>query len=226
VIGRRIRWFRQPETDIEIVGVVRAIRHAGPADPPRETVYRPHRQYPRSSMFLAVRTARDPAAMASVIRAAAGAIDPSQPFADVSTMQERLERSLGRSRTSLMLAGVLAALALGLGVIGLYGVLSVGVAQRLREFGVRLSLGSTPAAVRILVLKEGLLLTLAGVGVGVMGAAAVASVIRSVLHGTSVRDPRQYVLGAVFVMLTSFVAFWLPARRASATDPLIALRAE
>ena len=177
-------------------------------------------------MFLAVRTRRDPEAMASVVRAAIGAIDPSEPVADVSTMQERLERSISRYRTSLMLAGVLAALALGLGVIGLYGVLSFGVAQRVREFGVRMSLGSSTAAVRVLVLREGFLLTLAGIAVGVIGAAAVASVIQSALYGTSFRDPQQYMLGAAIVMLTSFVAFWLPARKASATDPAAALRSE
>ena len=177
-------------------------------------------------MCLAVKTSGDPAAMTAAIRAAVGAIDPSQPFADVSTMQQRLERSVSRARTSLMLAGALAVLALGLGLIGLYGVLSLGVAQRRREFGVRMSLGSSAADVRILVLKEGLVLTLAGVCVGVIGAAAVAAVIESTLFGTSFRDPRQYLLGTTVVLLSSLVAFWLPARTASAVDPLVALRAE
>jgi putative ABC transport system permease protein len=226
VVGQRIRWFRQPEAQIEIVGVVRSVRHRGPGDPPRETVYRPHRQYPRNSMFLVVRTSVDAATIASTLRAAVSSVDPTQPIADVATMSQRLDRSVARARTSLMLAGTLGALALGLGVIGLYGVLSFGVAQRLREFGVRMSLGASPSAVRKLVLKEGLTLTLTGVAVGVLAAAVVATLIGNMLYGTSFTDVRQYILGATLVLLSSMAGFWVPARRASAADPLVALRAE
>jgi putative ABC transport system permease protein len=226
VVGRRIHWFRQPGVEIEVVGVVRSVRHRGPADPPRETVYRPHRQYPRNSMFLVVRTRIDPATAASSIRTAVNSVDPSQPIADVATMAQRLDRSVTRARTSLMLAGTLAGLALALGLIGLYGVLSFGVAQRLREFGVRMSLGASPAAVRRLVLKEGLTLTLAGVAAGVLAAGVVAMLIRTALYGTSFTDVRQYLLGAALVLVSSIAAFWLPARRASAADPMVSLRAE
>jgi ABC-type antimicrobial peptide transport system permease subunit len=177
-------------------------------------------------MFLAVRTRLDPAGLAASVRAAVQSVDPSQPFADVSTMQQRLDRSISRARTSLMLAGVLAALALSLGLVGLYGVLSFGVAQRLREFGVRMSLGSTPAEVQRLVLREGMMLTLTGVAAGIGTAAAVAVAIQTMLYGTSAADLRQYALGTAVVVLSSVVAFWIPARRASTTDPLTALRAD
>jgi putative ABC transport system permease protein len=226
VVGRRVRWIRQPGVDIEIVGVVRPVRHRGPAEPPRETVYRPFQQHPRSSMFLVAKTRFDAAAAAESMRAAVRTVDPTQPLADVFTMRQRLEKSVARARTSLMLAGALAALALSLGVIGIYGVLAFGVAQRLREFGVRMALGATPAAVRRLVVREGLLLTLMGTAAGAAGAALVASAVRTTLYGTGAMDVRQYVLGIGIVLLPSLLAFWVPARRASAADLNTVLRAE
>jgi ABC-type antimicrobial peptide transport system permease subunit len=141
-------------------------------------------------------------------------------------MTARVDASTRRMRTVLMLAGVLSALALGLAIVGLYGVLSFGVAQRRREFGVRLSLGASPGAVRSMVLKEGLALTAIGVIAGVAGAIVTVTLIRSVLHGTDVTDPRQYLYGVIVVSAAAVAAFWMPARRASAVDPLIALRAE
>jgi putative ABC transport system permease protein len=125
-----------------------------------------------------------------------------------------------------MLAGVLATLALVLGLIGLYGVLSFGVAQRRREFGVRLSIGATPASVRALILREGAMLTLAGAALGAAAAAGVVSVIGAVLYDTSMADWPHYVVGIAFVLLCSLLAFWIPAHRASVTNPLVALRSE
>jgi putative ABC transport system permease protein len=226
VIGRRIRWFRQPDVELEIVGVVRSVRHRGPADPIRETVYRPHWQYSRPSMFLAVRTRQDAASAVPQIRAALASLDASQPFADVSTLDQRLDRSVSRARTSLMLAGVLATIALALGLVGLYGVLSFGVAQRVREFGVRMALGATPAAVRGLVLREGLALTTIGGALGVLGAAVLVRAMQSVLYGIAVTDLLPYVLGLGFVFAASAVAFGVPAVRAGTADPLTSLRSE
>jgi predicted permease len=226
VIGQRIRWFRQPDVLIEIVGVVRPIRHRGPGDPPRDTVYRPHRQYARLSMFMVIRTTARAARTAATVQAALRAVDPTQPIADVSTMDERLDRNISQVRTSFMLAGILAALALTLGVIGLYGVLSFDTAQRHREFGIRMSLGATPAAVRHIVVKEGLRLTLAGVGIGIVGAGWLASVMRTTVFATTPMDVRLYLLGSTLVVAASLVALWVPARRASTADPIAALRSE
>ena len=118
VLGKRVRWFRQPEADLEIVGVVASVHHRGPGQQVRETVYRPHRQYPRNSMFVVVRTNQDAAASAGAVRHALAAVDPSQPFADVLTMDQRLSRAVTRARTSLLLAAVLAVIALALGGVG------------------------------------------------------------------------------------------------------------
>ncbi len=226
VVGQRVRWFRQPTIELEIVGVVVNVRHRGPTDEARETVYRPYQQYARSSMFLTVKTAGDAAHLSPQIRAALAAVDSTQPFADVMTMDARLERSLSRARTSLMLATVLAVIALTLGVIGLYGVLSVGVSRRVREFGIRIALGATPASVRSLVLREGLTLTLIGAAIGVAGAVVVVRLTEAMLYGTRLDDVRPYAIAVVIILLSSAVAYWLPARRARDTNVSVTLRAQ
>ena len=226
VVGRRIRWFRAPDVELEVIGVVGAVRHRGPDAPVRETVYRPHRQYARPSMYLIARTTDDPALVASSVRAAVAGVDASQPFADVLTMDARVSASVRRLSTGLLLAAILSALALLLAVVGLYGVLSFGVAQRRREFGVRLSLGATPGRVMSLVLREGLALTAVGVAVGAAGAAAVAMMVRSALFAPSVAGIEPYLYGAAAVVVASLAAFWLPARRASHVDPAVAFRAD
>ena len=104
VIGRRIRWMRQPDTEIEIVGVAGSVRHRGPEDQPRETVYRPHAQYPRASMYTVLRTTGDPAVVAAALSSAIASIDRHQPVADVATMRQRASIALSRIRTSVMLA--------------------------------------------------------------------------------------------------------------------------
>lgn len=204
----------------------RAIRHRGPADAARETVYRPHRQYSRGSMFLAVRTREDAAAGASRLRAAIASVDPSIPFSDVVTMEQRLERSTSRARTSMMLAAILAGIALLLGVVGLYGVLSFSVSQRGREFGVRTALGASPNSVRWLVLREGLMLTLMGAAAGTAGAVVLARGMRAMLHGTTAADPAPNAVGLAVVAAASTTAFWLPAWRASRAEPSVILRSE
>jgi ABC-type antimicrobial peptide transport system permease subunit len=195
-------------------------------EPARQTVYRPHHQYPRPSMFLVIKTRMDPAAAASSITDRIRAVDPSQPVADISTMQQRFARNTSRARTTLMLAAALGVLALTLATIGLYGVLTFAVVQRRREFGVRMSLGATPSDVQRLVLKEGLALTFAGIAMGALGAAGLASAVHSVLYRTGVLDVRQYAFGVCVIFLCSVAALWIPARRASAADPSIALKAE
>ena len=226
VVGRRLRWFRQPDVELEIIGVVPAVRHRGPEHPARETVYRPQSQYSRSSMFLVVRTARSDAATLNAVRTALASVDPTQPFADISSMDQRLGRTMARARTSLMLATTLAVLAMGLGAVGLYGVLSVGVAHRKREFGVRMSLGATPHSLRALVLKEGLILGGAGAVLGITATLAFVTSLRVVFYQAQAARPSLYVIGVALVLVLSAIAVWIPARRASSADPIASLRAD
>jgi putative ABC transport system permease protein len=226
VLGRRVRWFRQPDVELEIIGIVSSVRHRGPEHPARETVYRPQNQYPRSEMFLVIRTAIEHGATLDAVRRAVARVDPTQPFSDISTMDQRLGRTMARARTSSMLATTLAILAMGLGGVGLYGVLTVGVAQRTREFGVRMTLGATQHALRALVLKEGFMLGGAGAVLGVTATLAVVTVVQSALSPTHIVRPSLYIGGVLLVLLFSTIAVWIPARRASAADPIASLKAD
>jgi hypothetical protein len=223
VIGHRVRWFRQPETEVEIVGVVGAVRHRGVEERPRPTVYRPLSQYPRTSMYVVAKTHTDPMAVVAQMMAAVGTVTPAQPVADVATMEDRLGRAMSRARTSLMLAATLAALAVLLAVVGVYGVLSFGVAQRRREFGVRLALGASPALIRRMILREGLVLTAAGSALGVLAAWTIVRGAGSLLFENSPNDVALYAVGVACVLICSMSAFWIPARRASTVSPKVAL---
>lgn len=146
------------------------------------------------------------------------------PISDVATMSERVSRSTSRARLSFVFAAILAATALALGSVGLYGVLSFDVSQRRREFGVRLALGATAARVRLLVLRDGLPLVLAGLAIGIASAWILIHTATSVLYGITPADVPPYAIGALVVALCSGTALWLPIRRASAVDPAVALR--
>ena len=141
-------------------------------------------------------------------------------------MEQRIERAVTRARTSLLLAAVLAVIALALGGVGLYGVLSVGVAQRMREFGVRMALGATRGSVLRLVLREGLALSGLGAALGVVAAAAIVSLARSALFETRFVNMPLYAGGVLLVFVFSLIALWIPARRASGSDPIASLRAD
>ena len=229
VIGRRIRWIRQPDTEIEIVGVVSRVRHRSPEDAPRETVYRPHAQYPRASMYAAVRTTGDPMALASALGPAIASVDPYQPIADVATMERRVRRAMSRLRTALLLAAALAALTLTLSAVGVYGVLNFDVVERRREFGVRMALGAGPSRLRRLVVGRAMVITVAGVAVGGAGTALLLAAFpfhQSGFHQSGQGGWTMAVGGIILVAVTSIAAVWIPARRASAADPLAVLRSD
>ncbi len=226
VIGHRIRWSRQPDVELEIVGIAAAVRHRGPAYPARETVYRPLSQYPRPAMYVLARTLPGTGLTHADLRAALDTVDPTQPLADVSSMAERVARATARARTSVTLAAVLGACAAALGAVGLYGVLSVGVARRLHEFGVRLALGASPAAVRILVAREGLGLAFTGILAGTGAATAVVAIARSSMADAVAATGTGHLAGIGIVFACSAAALWLPARRAARTEPVALLRSE
>jgi ABC-type antimicrobial peptide transport system permease subunit len=177
-------------------------------------------------MFLALKTDHHAASAAPLLREIVASVDASQPLADVATMDERLDQILSGTRTSLLLAGVLTVLALALGGIGVYGVLSFGVARRVREFGVRSALGATPSALRALVWREGLRLTLEGAAIGLLGAALLSRAVGATLFVASGTQAWPYALGLVLVLVSSALAFWRPARRAAGADPSAVLRGD
>ena len=161
-----------------------------------------------------------------MIRNAVRDVDPQQPVYDVRTMREVVERSLGQRRLSMMLLVAFGVAALLLCAIGVYGVLAFGVERQRREMGIRLALGATRAAVTRAVVQRGVALAVIGIAVGVAVAAAITRSMESMLFGVTARDATSFTAAILVLLAITFVASYLPARRAAAVDPAATLRAE
>jgi predicted permease len=212
-----------------IVGVVSDIRNAGPVAPPAPEFYWNYRQNGngRSSFSMLVRVkGNNPAAAMPEIRAAIRRVDPAAAIARVSPMPEVIASSLGRPRFYFSLLGTFAAVAIVLAVAGLYGVLSYVVAQRTRELGIRAALGSPKSRLVRLVTRDGLLLVIGGLILGLAGGAGVTRLMVFMLYGVSPLDALTWTLAVLAMTLAGFLATLVPASRATRVDPLIAIRAE
>jgi putative ABC transport system permease protein len=173
-----------------------------------------------------IRTTRDPMAVAAAAREAIRSLDPNLPVRNVRTIDAVLAESVAPSRWSTTLLGVFAAVALVMAALGVFGVLSFLVTQRTRELGIRIALGAAPAAVRRMVVGQGLALVAVGLLVGLAGALALGRVMTSLLYGVTPTDPTTYAAVVATLVAIAALASWLPARRATRVDPMIALRAE
>ena len=221
-IGRRINlgsW-------VTIVGVVSDARRQSLEAAPKPAVYLPYGQFVLPFMSVVVRTDGSPAAVASVVKATVRELDPDLPVETVRTIEELIETSTGQPRFRATILLAFASLALLLAAVGVYGLMSFSVSQRTSEMGVRLALGASPRQVGALVMRQGLLLAVAGVALGLAIAVAVGRVIAGMLFETSVTDPRLYAgLGALLLTIAA-LACYVPARRAMRVDPMRALRSE
>lgn len=188
--------------------------------------YEPYHEFAFNSLTLVVRTRGDPTALATAMRREVLAIDPQQPVHTQKTMERIVSDTLGPRYFSLLLVGVFAAVALLLASIGLYGVISYGVAQRTREFGVRLAIGANRSDILRLVLGQGGRLIGLGLLLGLIGALLSARLIQSLLFGISARDPLTLAVIAVILATVAFLACLIPALRATKVDPMIALRSD
>jgi hypothetical protein len=228
-IGQRIPGGgNEDDPPAEIVGVVGSVTYDGPGVE-FPTLYFPSNRAPHfaiRSRYLVLRTVGDPGAAVGPIRDLVRALDPGQALAGTLTMEEIQGQALARPRFIMTLLGVFSGVALALGAIGIYGVISYGVALRAGEIGIRRALGAEEAEVMTMVLKEGLGLTGAGLVLGFAGAVAVTRILTGFLHEVSPSDPMTYLLVGAGVVLVALAATWLPARRAGGMDPLEALRAQ
>jgi putative ABC transport system permease protein len=208
----------------KIVGIVGDVRYDSLTNQPEPTVYFPHPELPYEFMTLVIRTYGDPAAITSAVREELREIDANQPVADVRTMQQVMGENLSRARFNTLLLALLAGLATILAAVGIFGVMNYSVTVRTRELGIRIALGAQRSKVLMLVLRQGLLLTLIGVGIGVLGTLAMTSVISGLLFGVAPTDPVTFA--AIVLLLTgvSLIACYLPARRATRVDAVVALR--
>lgn len=207
-----------------VVGVVGDVRVTGLAEKePVGMYYFPFDQDPGNRMTLVTRTAGDPSRLTGAIRQQVQAIDPELPFFSVRPMDQRIEQSLESRRTPMMLATIFGAIALFLAAIGIYGVLAYQVAQRRKEIGIRLALGSDGRRIFGLVVSEGLWLVVAGSAVGLAGAFAIRRAMATQLFGVQAMDPLVLVLVGATLSVVAFLACAVPARRAARIDPVIAL---
>jgi putative ABC transport system permease protein len=222
-IGQVLEVFGSSLQVIGIAGDVHQQELAREAEP---ALYLPMSAYPAPHMTLVVRGDIDPMGLMGSIREQARAINPAVPVINPRSMEEVLGESLAQQRFSATLLGFFAVAALALAVLGLYGVISFGVARRAREIGVRLAIGAEPTRVLGMVVREGLSLGLAGVGIGLLGALLLGKLLAGLVFGVSATDPLTLVAVGGLLALVTVVASWIPARRAMRVDPAVVLRAE
>ncbi|HEX3249619.1 MAG TPA: ABC transporter permease [Pyrinomonadaceae bacterium] len=208
----------------EIIGVVGDIRHRSLGEQPFAAMYFPTRNSNRTN--LVIRTQGDPLSLVAAVRKEVQALDPDQPIAAVKRMSDWLESSVAEPRYRTTLLGMFAALAMILAATGIYGVMSYSVAQRTHEIGIRMALGARQLDVLKLVVRQGMLLTLVGVALGLLGAFALTRVMESLLFEVTAKDPFTFAVVAALLIAVAFIACFIPARRATKVDPLVALRYE
>jgi predicted permease len=226
VLGRRIAMPWGDTLRGTIVGVVGDVRHAGVDSLPHPTIYWAESQWPWNAMTLVLRTSGDPARLAASVIAEIHAIDPELPVADVRPMQAYLGDTLARRRFTMTLLAGFAATALALTAVGLYGVMAYSVAQRIRELGIRLALGASRQRVLKAELLRASTVVGAGLVAGLAGAAAFTRVLDALLFGVSATDPEVFALIVTLLTAVGLAASWIPARRATRVDPMVALRAD
>lgn len=224
-VGRQVVASRAADArPLTVVGVVGNVLHNGPAGPARREFYRPYRQSPFSFMAFAVRLSAEEATVLPGLRAAVTAFDPNQPLSGVSSMEAYLDRAYGRARFLAWLTGVFGFVALGLAVLGVYGVTSFNVAARIREFGVRAALGATPVQLLRHVVWRSLRPVVIGAAAGTTVAATVAGAVAALLFGVAALDPGAYGIAAIALLLAAGGGAAAPAARAMRLDPVRALR--
>ncbi|HEY6186742.1 MAG TPA: ABC transporter permease [Pyrinomonadaceae bacterium] len=227
-IGKRIDHSAPGVTPVwrEIVGVVGDIRHFGLDTEPRPEFYEPQMQAPGWGTALVVRSDSDPASLAAAIRGQLHAMDKDLPIYNLKSMRELVSESVAEPRFRTLLLATFAAVALLLSATGLYGVMNYWVTQRTREIGVRMALGAQGGDVLRMVVGQGMALAGAGVAVGLIASYGLTRVINSLLFGVTATDPLTFTVVPLLLCAVAFVASYIPARRATRVDPMVALRYE
>ena len=223
-IGKRLQiegdeWF-------EIVGVVGDVKHLGQASKARAEVYVSYLKRPWPFMTIVARSPQNAAALGETLREAVLAVDRDQPIYNVSTVEQLVSRSVARRRSNMLLLGIFAIVAMVIAAVGLYGVMSYSITQRKHEIGIRIALGASRRDILKMVLGYGLTLALIGVAIGAVAALMLTRLIESLLFGVSATDPATFALISAILIGVALGACFVPARRATKVDPMIALRYE
>lgn len=225
-VGKRISYGNASGPYMRIVGVARDGKYFNIAEEPRSFIWSPMTQDYNSTGILTVRTEGNPESLLGAVRKEVQALDPNLPLFDVKTLTEHMRLALFAPKIAAMVLGVFGLVALLLSAIGIYGITSYTVAQRTHEIGIRLALGAQLSDVLKLVLSHGLKLTIIGAVLGLFGAFVATRAITSVLYGVSPTDPLTFVLVGGLLVGVALVACYVPSRRATKVDPLVALRNE
>src|SRR4051812_16438426 len=226
-IGQFIENYGPKSEKLQVVGVVGNVRHLALETAPRPELYQPLGQGMWPVVFVAVRTApENPLTLLPAVQQAVWSVNKSVPLGNPRSMNEMIARTLLQKKFTMLLLSIFAGTALVLAAVGLYGVISYSVAQRTREIGIRIALGAQRNDVLRLILRQGMTLVAAGVIFGIVASLGLTRLIASLLYGISASDPITFFLLSAALALVAFIACWLPARRASAVDPIAALHAE
>ena len=225
-VGKNIKSGRN-DPPITVVGVVRRVKMDGLSeDSNRVQSYYPFRQLPNGGMTVVIRTANDPMAIASAVREQVLGLDPDQPVYDLNTMEQIRADSIAPDRLNLMLLASFAAVALILAGVGIYGVMAYSVTQRTHEIGIRMALGARQSDVLGMVIRQGMKLAVVGLAIGLGGAWLATRAMASLLFGVSATDPVTFIVISVLLTGVALGACFVPARRATKVDPMVALRYE
>jgi len=224
-IGKQIK-IEEDDTTGAVIGVVGDAKHYFLEEEARPQMYDPYSQSPGIFATVVVRTTVEPMSLAEPVRQAVWKVDSDQPMWKVRTVESLIDRRVADKRFLMVLMGIFAALALALTVIGLYGVMSYAVSQRTQEIGVRMALGAGARNIHRMVLRQGMTLVLTGVAIGLAASWLLTRLIANLLFGVNATDPLTFVSISFLLTIVALLACWIPARRATMVDPIIALRYE
>jgi putative ABC transport system permease protein len=228
-LGKRLKFGRLSNTEhkwMEVVGVVAHVKNYGVDEESRVEMYLPYLQSSVSGFTLLVRSEGDPGALTAGLRQAVRAVDPELPVYAIRTLREIVADRSAQRRLAVVLISVFAAVALVLAAVGIYGVMSYAVAQRTQEIGIRMALGAERQHVLQMVLRSGATMAVLGVGIGLVTAFGLARLMTSLLFQTSAADPPTFSIVPLLLAAVALLACYLPARRATRVDPMVALRYE
>jgi putative ABC transport system permease protein len=227
-VGKQIRQGTRPDAPLlTIVGVVGRVKMDGLSqDSKRVQGYFPFAQIPRGGMTVILKASGDPNQLIAAVRQQVKELDSDQPIYNIRTMNEIRAESVAPERLNLTLLSIFAGIALVLAVVGIYGVMSYSVTQRTHEIGIRMAIGAQPRDVFRMVLGQGMMLALIGVGIGLVGAFALTRLMATMLFGVEPTDPATFAAIAVLLTGVALVACYIPGRRATRVDPVISLRYE
>jgi putative ABC transport system permease protein len=210
----------------EIIGVVADVRNRALNSEPKPAYYMPQSQVPFTQLIVVVKSSNDPHSLISSVNHEVRSMDQELPVFSIKTMEEYISASVAAPRFNTTLLSIFAAVALVLTIIGLYGVMSYSVAQRTNEIGIRMALGAQTRDVLALIVKQGVMLVLIGLGLGMVGALALTRLLATLLFGVTAKDPMTFISIAALLSLVALLACFIPAWRATRVDPLEALRCE